>query len=411
MRAHPAAELFPMMPEAEIRALAEDIRQNGQRHPITLFEEQILDGRNREAACKIAGATPKYTTLDTCESPTRYVLSLNLHRRHLDSVQRAALATEVKEMLAAEAKERQRAAAHEMHAAKGHKHDPGMLRVESTTSMAEQGKAIVQAAEATGAGVSAAKIMDRARREAPEVFAAAKAGALPTVEDVKRVTSLPPEKRAEVLQKVERGEARDVKAAVAAVKLEAKHALAAELEAAPLLAPSGPYRVIVMDPPWRYGARVEDASHRGRNQYPDMSQEQLLALPVPALAEEDCALWLWTTNAFMRDAYALIDAWGFKDKTILTWVKTPGLGLGDYLRNTTEHCIVATKGRPLFLTSNQPTHIIEPKREHSRKPDQFYTLVESLNPGSKLEMFSRQPRPGWASWGAEVEKFASEAAE
>lgn len=187
-------------------------------------------------------------------------------------------------------------------------------------------------------------------------------------------------------------------------RLEKKRALAEEIRANPIVTPDGRYQVIVSDPPWRYGARAEDASHRGKNQYPDMSTEEICALPVERLAQDDCILWLWTTNAFMRDAYRCLDAWGFREKTILTWDKEL-IGLGDWLRNVTEHCILAVRGKPIVSLTNQTTIIREKRREHSRKPEAFYALVEALCPGSKLEMFSRAPRDGWAAWGAETEKF------
>lgn len=189
-------------------------------------------------------------------------------------------------------------------------------------------------------------------------------------------------------------------------KLQRKRAVADQIRAEPPPIPEGPFRVIAIDPPWRYGSRVEDASHRGRNQYPDMSVEEICALPVAAKAHPDgCVLWLWTTNAFMRDAYRCLDAWGFQEKTILTWDKQL-LGLGDWLRNITEHCILAVRGTPVVQLTNQTTLISEARREHSRKPEAFYALVEALCPGSKLEMFGRESREGWTLWGAETEKFA-----
>jgi N6-adenosine-specific RNA methylase IME4 len=195
-----------------------------------------------------------------------------------------------------------------------------------------------------------------------------------------------------------------IKQILAEVKQEKKHALAEQIRQEPVKPPTGRHRVIVIDPPWKYDNRVEDTTHRGRNQYPDMSIEEICALPVKSFAEDDCVLWLWTTNAFMRDAFKCLDAWGFKDKTILTWDKV-NLGLGDYLRNVTEHCILAVRGKPILQLTNQTTIIREKRREHSRKPDAFYDLVEALCPGSKLEMFSREPREGWQQWGAETEVF------
>lgn len=186
--------------------------------------------------------------------------------------------------------------------------------------------------------------------------------------------------------------------------LDARTELAADLEAKPLPAPEGPYDVIALDPPWAYDARAEDVTHRAANPYPPMTIEQLCQLPVAQLAEPNATIWLWTTNAFMREAYACLDAWGFAAKTILTWDKVI-MGTGDWLRGRTEHCILAVRGRPLVRLTNQTTLISEQRREHSRKPEAFYALVEQLCPGTRLEMFSRTPRPGWVAWGAEPGRF------
>ena len=213
---------------------------------------------------------------------------------------------------------------------------------------------------------------------------------------------LQPDQRKQVLGKL--GDNSDFRKAVGEVKLAAKRSLAEEIRANPVVTPDGRYQVIVSDPPWKYDSRAEDTTHRGKNLYPDMTVEEICALPVASLAQDDCVLWLWTTNAFMRSAYQCLDAWGFKEKTILTWDKEI-MGLGDWLRNSTEHCILAVKGRPVVSLTNQVTLIRERRREHSRKPDAFYTMVNALCPGSKLDMFSRTSRDGWASWGAESGKF------
>ena len=103
-------------------------------------------------------------------------------------------------------------------------------------------------------------------------------------------------------------------------------------------------------------------------------------MPVAEKAQDDCVLWLWTTNAFMRRAFECIDAWGFEEKTILTWDKEL-LGLGDWLRNVTEHCILAVRGRPVVSLTNQTTLLREKRSKHSRKPDSFYALVEEALSG------------------------------
>jgi N6-adenosine-specific RNA methylase IME4 len=164
--------------------------------------------------------------------------------------------------------------------------------------------------------------------------------------------------------------------------------------------PKGPFRVIVVDPPWTYDKRAEDPTHRAALPYPSMTIEQIKALDVAGLAGPDCVLWLWTTNAHMREAFGILDAWGFTFKTILTWVKDK-MGTGDWLRGQTEHCLMAVRGKPTIKLTNQTTVLRGPLRKHSQKPDEFYQLVESLCPGSKLEMFSRQQREGWMGHGNE----------
>jgi N6-adenosine-specific RNA methylase IME4 len=104
-------------------------------------------------------------------------------------------------------------------------------------------------------------------------------------------------------------------------------------------------------------------------------------------AADDAVLWLWTTNAFMAEAHALAATWGFTVKTILTWDKVH-IGLGSWLRNVTEHCLLCVRGRAVVTLTNQTTLIREARREHSRKPEAFYALVESLCPGRKYELFA-----------------------
>jgi len=174
-----------------------------------------------------------------------------------------------------------------------------------------------------------------------------------------------------------------------------------QLRSEPIV-PQGKFQVIVVDPPWPYQSRAEDITHRARSPYPSMSLEEIKALHIPAA--DDCILWLWTTNAFVHDAFHVLEAWEFEPKTILTWAKDR-IGLGDWLRGQTEHCILAIRGNPTVRLTNQSTLIQGPLREHSRKPDEFYALVESLCPGTKLEMFARTERQGWAYHGNERKIF------
>jgi N6-adenosine-specific RNA methylase IME4 len=162
------------------------------------------------------------------------------------------------------------------------------------------------------------------------------------------------------------------------------------------------YHIIVIDPPWAYKNRANDVTHRAANPYPSMTIKELELLELPH--ENDCILWLWTTNAFMVEAHHLAVHWGFEVKTILTWAKNR-MGLGDWLRGQTEHCLMCIKGKPIVNLTNQTTIINGPLREHSRKPDSFYNLVEELCIGHKIEFFAREQRKGWDVYGNETNKF------
>jgi N6-adenosine-specific RNA methylase IME4 len=178
----------------------------------------------------------------------------------------------------------------------------------------------------------------------------------------------------------------------------------------PPLPGNGPYRVASIDLPWPYEVRSEDPSKRGVRPYPTMSIEQMCVLPVASIMHEDSILWMWTTNAFMRHAYTVLDAYGFKAKTILTWVKDK-MGPGDWLRGQTEHCIMAVRGKPIVTLTNQTTLLVAPARGHSRKPTEFYDLVESLCPAPRYaDLFSRyQHNEKWDVHGNEAPQM--EAAE
>lgn len=175
----------------------------------------------------------------------------------------------------------------------------------------------------------------------------------------------------------------------------------------PPLPGNGPYRVIVIDPPWPFEIHDEDPSHRAVYPYATMSIAQIAALRVADIAHEHCILWLWTTNFHMCEALSLAAGWGFEHKTILTWVKDK-FGFGDWLRCQTEHVLMATRGKPTVQLTNQSTALFVPARAHSEKPDEFYALVERLCPAPRYcELFARRARENWDGHGDE---FVAEAA-
>lgn len=186
--------------------------------------------------------------------------------------------------------------------------------------------------------------------------------------------------------------------------------------AAPPL-PAKKFNCVLLDPPWHYELRVQDDSHRNRIPYPSMTVEEIAMLPIVKMAGDATVMWMWTTNNHMPDACFLLQGWGFTLKTIITWVKTTNdgekvrMGTGHWLRNATEHCLLAVRGdvssfAHLETLTNETTVLFAPRREHSRKPVEMYELIEKLCPGGeKVELFARNTRQGWVSWGNEVEKY------
>jgi ParB/RepB/Spo0J family partition protein len=170
----------------------------------------------------------------------------------------------------------------------------------------------------------------------------------------------------------------------------------------PPLPNRGPYRVIVADPPWDYDFD-RDPRYLSKCPYPTMPVEEICAFPVPSITHKDCILWLWTTNTHLRDAFAVLDAWGFQYKTMLTWAKDR-IGTGQWLRGQTEHCLMAVRGKPTVDLTNQTTLLMAPAGKHSQKPDKFYALVEKTCPASRYaELFSRRQRgENWDVHGNDV---------
>jgi N6-adenosine-specific RNA methylase IME4 len=171
----------------------------------------------------------------------------------------------------------------------------------------------------------------------------------------------------------------------------------------PPLPGNGPYRVGVVDPPWPCDARAHDPSRRGVPPYPTMSLDQIKALPIASLMHSDSILWMWVTNHYLLNGVAkqILDAWEFTPRALLTWAKDR-MGLGDWLRGQTEHCVLATRGKPV-VASPPPSSLLHGKaREHSRKPDEFYALVEQLCPAPRyVEFFAREARSNWDGHGDE----------
>ena len=193
--------------------------------------------------------------------------------------------------------------------------------------------------------------------------------------------------------------------------------------------PTGKYGAILADPPWfwksykdfsGHGGPVMSTSRSARRHYDVLDYEQLKALPVSDLTLEDAVLFVWIIWPHLEQAIDVISSWGFTYKTCaFCWVKAQTkqidllrddmdgqVGLGFWTRANSEVCLLATRGKPKRLNADVRQAILEPRREHSRKPSCVYERIERLVAGPYLELFARTTRPGWTSWGNETRKFA-----
>ena len=173
------------------------------------------------------------------------------------------------------------------------------------------------------------------------------------------------------------------------------------------------YDVIYADPPWTF----KTFSNKGKNRSPEnhydvMSLQDICNLPVNKISKDNSVLLMWVTDPLLDKAFKVIEAWGFKYKTVaFTWAKTNRkskgffTGLGYWTRGNPEMCLLATKGKPKRISKSVPQLVIEQRREHSRKPDIIYNHIENLLEGSYIELFARTQRNGWDSWGNQTDKF------
>jgi N6-adenosine-specific RNA methylase IME4 len=369
---HELADIFPLMSGDEFDEFKKDIKENGVQVPIEIYKNEILDGRNRYLACKDLGVVPEFKEWSGNGSLISHVISLNLQRRHLTSSQRAVIALDVLPMLEMEAKERMIAGTNQ------HSSPPALMQEGSKGESSEQ----------------AAKLLNTSPRY---------------VAEAKSIQKKSPEK----IKKIQSGELtiteakRQIKEEEREVKREENRALVESTH--PVIHTQNEtqekYQTIVIDPPWDWGDEGDqDQYGRARPTYSTMSIDEVAALPLEELSQSNAHIYLWITNRSLPKGFALLEKWGFRYVTCLTWCK-PSIGMGNYFRGSTEQILFGVKGSLPILKKNVGTWF-EAKRTgiHSGKPDKFFNLVEECSPGPWMEMFARSNRNGWASWGAESVK-------
>lgn len=389
LEAHPLAELFPMLPDQEIAELADDIVTFGQRVPIVLLDGKVLDGRNRLAACRFAQVEPIFADYDG-DDPLNFVLSHNLHRRHLKESQRALIAAQIvdwetgmNQHTAGAANLPTREAARKLSISERAVAAAKRIREHGAAELVEairDGRVSVHAGEALTELAHAAQL-DVLRREEKEIVARAKEIRL---------------KR----QKLRHG----VRLAhMDMVAASGKRTAPAKLDRS--------YPVYYADPPWRFDVRSEVTGREksAENHYPTMTTDEIVELMVGLIGgDAPGVLHLWATNPMLLDGLRVMEACGFVYVHHWVWDKEVA-GTGYWGRDQHELLLIGRRGDVVApLPGTQPATVYrEKKGRHSAKPDFYAETIERLYPGvARLELFSRRARPGWDAWGYEVEEAA-----
>ena len=372
---HPLAGIFPLLEGAAFDALVADIAEHGLLEPVMLDGNKILDGRNRYRACKAAGVPCRFRLLsDTgaLADPLKYVISLNVKRRHLSESQRAMAGAKLATM------------------PQGSRTDLASIDARSDAEAA----ALMNVGEAT---IERAKAV-RAHG-IPELIAAVEQDMIAVSAAAKLAQWSDTDTQRRAVEKARAG----IRLQEALRQIKAENV--ARRDPGPL---DGRHRVFLADPPWGYGNTQPDYHPEQRDHYPVMSLDEICALPVRNIAEDDAVLFLWSTSPILAEAFRVIEAWGFTYKASFVWDKVRH-NMGHYNSVRHEFLLVCVRGScpPDNRTLFDSVVSIE-RAEHSRKPEIFHDIIETLyRYGSRIELFARRPRPGWTAWGQEAQADAA----
>jgi len=356
------------MNNEEYLSLKKSIKENGLINPVVLYENKILDGRNRYNACQDVGIKPSYTTYKG-DDPVNFVVIQNKERRQLTTGQLAFVAVEIEKVYAKLARENQ---------SKGWgnhgitNNNPVLPILAKPNEEIEPIHATEKASEEIGVSTGYIKDAKKIQVQSPELAEKIKAGEM-TIPEAKREI-----KRQEVILNLESIEVQEAK----------------EIE--------GVYDVIVIDPPWPMQKIERDvAPEQVAFEYPVMTINEILQLEIPVA--NNSHVFLWTTQKYLPDAFELLDVWGLKYVCTFVWHKNGGFqpfGLPQY---NCEFVLYARFGTPSFIDfKNFFTCFNANRTKHSEKPEEFYSTIRRVTAGRRLDMFNRRMIEGFDTWGKEA---------
>jgi N6-adenosine-specific RNA methylase IME4 len=367
---NPYSEMLPQLPPDEYQRLRDDIADNGVQVPIIVDDAgNILDGRHRWLIAQELGVDCPVgkPVVGLADHDKRLLaVAVNVKRRHLTSMQQTMLGRIIEPDIAERARRRQ-------------------------IELAGTRKSDLVDICPQGAG-------DKTR---DEVAAEVGLGSGRTYERNKALLDKVETSHPDLLPDIVAGasDVREIRSQVAKRENEAKLAAVVERE---VEAPTGLYDVIVIDPPWDMKKIERDVAPDQVNfDYPTMSEADLAQLTIPA--DDDCHVWLWTTQKYLPMALRLLEAWGLKYVCTFVWHKPGGfqpMGLPQY---NCEFALYARKGSPKFVSTKAlPTCFTAPRGAHSEKPEDFYQMLRRCTGGRRLDMFNRRAIAGFDGWGNEA---------
>lgn len=411
-------DLIPPLTADERKQLEENILKDGIRDPMVVWEGTLVDGHNRYEIAQKHGLEYRVVEKEFRDEDeaTLWIIDNQFGRRNLPKTDRIVLAQMRSDVLAEMAKKRQkeavaranaerpkRSSGSDSNVVKNNKIETSLSR--DTDSQQKQNPVSLalngEESEKQNPPASAQKPTPIHVRSEIAKMAGVSEGTVAQFEQIQK-------KKPELIKEIREGNMtiggaykevkRQEKAAAQESKREENYEKVEKLES-PLDA-QGLFQTIVIDPPWDWGDEGDvNQFGRAKPEYHTMPISEIEGMPINKIADDNCHLYLWVTNRSLPKAFRLIEAWGFRYITCLTWVK-PSIGMGNYFRGSTEQVLFAVKGSQMLKRRDVGTHF-EAKRGdgHSAKPDEFYSLVESCSYGPYIDVFGRKERDGWTVWG------------
>jgi N6-adenosine-specific RNA methylase IME4 len=381
-------KLIPPLTPDEYKQLETNCIQEGIRDAIITWNGYIIDGHNRykiaQDWCLVFKLEPKEFK---SEQDVKVWMILNqFGRRNIGNYTRAKLALELEDIFKEKAKENQ-----------GKRTDISQISEKSLDLFIEEEpvkkieinpidtyKEVAKVANLSHDTI--AKVKKIEQKAAPEIKEKLSTGELSinqAYQDIKKE-----EKKAERIEIIEQ-------------QIQ-------DIEEGKLPELKGLFDVISVDPPWPYEGENKNITsfdavgRRVANPYPEMSIKEIKSIQMPLM--NDAVVLLWTTHKFLPDAFEILKEWNLAYKATLVWNKEK-IGMGAWFRMQCEFCLVGIKGKPYWNNTSYRDILNEPRRDHSRKPDSFFEMIEKITLGRRLEYFSREKRNGWEVFGNDINKF------